>query len=178
MGTYDWSLGIDWEVEKDFDNRYFLATGFATGGGFPGRGLASAVKNVVTGRPGDRNVLRFIVFDMTPEEKRQHTTQQITQVKVEFKGLYPKARFPDQRDSPAEGGTKVGNHVEYVLTPGPVQENAFSWPFGGELRAWTCQQTLELVNTGRYLMKVTVSAKATNGETKTWEVDPEMLIGE
>lgn len=166
MQDHAWELGIDWEVQNDFDGRPYLQNGFTRVGGR--NGLAAHAK---AGQIQRSSKVRFVVFDTTPEEFRRHTTESITSVVVEFRGLYDRGRNPNQRDSPVAEGTRVELQTSFQGNDG------FAWYYGDNLPTWTCSPNLEIVNDGRYLMKVTVAARATNGDTKTWIVDPEMLIG-
>lgn len=162
MQDHAWELGIDWEVQKDFDQRYFLQAGFTR---IRGRNGLAAPLGLEVG-----SKIRFGVFDTTPRDFRRHTTQSIDEVIVEFKGLYDRSRNPNQKDSPVVEGATIR------LSASPMGAG-FAWHYGKDLPAWTCSPELTVDNLGRYLMKVTVKATATNGDKKIWIVDPEMLVG-
>jgi len=167
MSTYCWDLGIDWDAAEDFDGDgdCLLQTGFV---GFPQPG-SPRDDSPVNLRTGD--TVQFNIYDTTDTTDTYSVT--FDSVQVETKCVDGQSTA----DCPFKDETSP-----FTLTPSSGGQ-VYSTPFEETLPVWNCP-TLTIASGadgGRFVIKITVKATKTDGDgtetTKTWSVDPEMLIG-
>lgn len=156
MADYFWDLGIDFDMGEDFDDRTYLQMGFYSAG----KGDVDTPVKLKK-----QKTVEFVIYDTT---RSGPTVTKVTAAEVEFKKLYP-----GQPTSPFGGP----NPLHFNVTDRSAAKR-HSTPFKGEFFYFTCSPAPLLVNDGRFLMKVVVTGENAKGDKRTWQVDPEMLIGE
>jgi len=164
MSTYYWDLGIDWDAATDIDGDYLLQTGFVQE---TPTAAAYGVEPPVKLTAG--STVQFMVYDTTDSGSN---TASIDTVEVRCKKLDGTGKASH---SPFDGDSS-----SIDLSPSGSSGTPYSTAFEASLPQWKCTPAQTIASDasgGRFVVKITVKATDKDGNQRTWQVDPEMLIG-